>query len=110
MVLKSKVTVSPQTCFVCLNEQQQVIGYLISHPYHKGSNLNHTQYPPVTKSIHLHLHDLTLDPTAQEKGLLRLLSQPFIYCSYDDDLSIDLINFSTKLCLYNGNAITTILF
>lgn len=29
--------------------------------------------PPVIKSIHLHLHDLALDPTAQEKGLLRLL-------------------------------------
>ena len=72
MVLKSKITVSPQTYFVCINEQQQIGGHLISHPYHKGSNLNHTQYP-VIKDIHLHFHDLALEPTAQEKLRLRLL-------------------------------------
>lgn len=72
-VLKSKVTASPQTCFVCLNEQQQVVGYLISHPYHKGSTPKLHQITSKIDSIHLHLHDLAIAPVVQGKGLPKLL-------------------------------------
>lgn len=72
-VLKSKVAASPQTCFVCIDDQQHIVGYLISHPYHKGSTPKLHEISSVIDSIHLHLHDLAITPTAQGQGLPKLL-------------------------------------
>ncbi|PSV09256.1 GNAT family N-acetyltransferase [Photobacterium kishitanii] len=72
-VLKSKIAASPQTCFACLDDQQHVIGYLISHPYHKGSTPKLHETSTVIDSIHLHLHDLAIIPTEQGQGIPKLL-------------------------------------
>ena len=72
-VLKSKVAASPQTCFVCIDDQQVVVGYLISHPYHKGSTPKLHQTMTIIDSVHLHLHDLAITTTSQGQGLPTLL-------------------------------------
>ncbi|MEC6796500.1 GNAT family N-acetyltransferase [Photobacterium sp. S4TG1] len=77
IALKSKVMVSPQTCFVCINEQQHVLGYLISHPYHKGATPKLNQLGTTVDSVHLHLHDLAIITSAQGQGLPKLLLNHF---------------------------------
>ncbi len=72
-VLKSKIAASPHTCFVCLDDQQHVIGYLISHPFHKGSTPKLHEISTAIESAHLHLHDLAITPAAQGQGLPKLL-------------------------------------
>ncbi|SMY38255.1 GNAT family N-acetyltransferase [Photobacterium andalusiense] len=72
-VLKTKIAISPQTCFVCLDDEHQVVGYLISHPCDKKSLPQLNQATQDINSTHLHLHDLAITPASQGQGLPSLL-------------------------------------
>ncbi|PST96383.1 GNAT family N-acetyltransferase [Photobacterium iliopiscarium] len=96
-VLKSKVAISPQTCFVCIDEQQ-IVGYLISHPYHRGSTPKLHQISTAIDSAHLHLHDLAITPTAQGQGLPKLLlNHLFTILSTMDYQSVSLISVQDSM-------------
>lgn len=83
-VLQSKWQASPQSCYVMLNDEEQVVGYLLSHYWQteKVPKLNE-QVDYSAKSNRLFLHDLAVDPRAQSTGagkalfnhLLELASQ-----------------------------------
>ncbi|WP_297478952.1 GNAT family N-acetyltransferase [uncultured Photobacterium sp.] len=113
-VLKSKVTISPQTCFVCINEQQHVLGYLISHPHHKGSTPTLNQLSTAIESNHLHLHDLAIITSAQGQGLPKLLlSHLFTVLKNLDYQSVSLVSvqnstaFWQKYNFITDNSLTT---
>ncbi|OBU22196.1 GNAT family N-acetyltransferase [Photobacterium aquimaris] len=72
-VLKTKIAISPQTCFVCLDDEHLVVGYLISHPCDKKSLPQLNQASKYIDSTHLHLHDLAITPALQGQGLPFLL-------------------------------------
>lgn len=72
-ILKSKVSASPHTCFVYLDDNQQVIGYLISHPYHKNTMPKLHEYIHPIDSDHLHIHDLAITQAYRGQGLPKQL-------------------------------------
>lgn len=78
-VLKSKQFVSPDTCFVCMSELGDVLGYLLSHPW-RGFE------PPklsqsllyVEESESLFLHDMAVKPLAKGRGAGRSMLNELI--------------------------------
>lgn len=71
-VLKSKSEASPDTCFVCLSNTEEVFGYLLAHPwsgisppklFESLSNIENCEY--------LYLHDMAISPQSKGKGIGR---------------------------------------
>ncbi|GGO68371.1 GNAT family N-acetyltransferase [Bowmanella pacifica] len=68
-VLKSKWQASPDTCLVGLDKHNQVVGYLLSHPWPVGKlpKLHHAVESVNTDN--LYLHDLAVCPSARGEGV-----------------------------------------
>lgn len=80
-VLKSKWLLSPDTCFVFTDDDNKILGYLLSHPWALDTppKLNEAAYSAGNTS-NLYLHDLALSLDARGKGIAgsmvkRLLAQ-----------------------------------
>ena len=78
-ILKIKAEVSPETCFVCLDDEQ-VLGYVLAHPWE-------SDHPPcINQDISdreevvsaedastLYIHDLAISPQARGEGVAQAL-------------------------------------
>lgn len=73
-VLRSKVACSSRTCFVCVDNQDRVLGYCLSHAYYLDQypSLNEVLVNTVT-SDNLFIHDLAVNKNAQGQGIANLL-------------------------------------
>lgn len=79
-ILKIKADVSPETCFVCMDDEQQVLGYVLAHPWESE------QPPCINQDISdseevvtpeqastLYIHDLAISPQARGAGVAQAL-------------------------------------
>lgn len=69
-VLKSKQSASPETCFVCVSDQDETLGYLLAHPW------NRTEPPKLYEPLldtensdSLYLHDMAVSPNSKGQGI-----------------------------------------
>ena len=71
-VLKSKQSVSPDTCFVCVSDQGETLGYLLAHPWN-GSEPPKLFEPlsDTGNSDSLYLHDMAVSPHSKGQGIGR---------------------------------------
>lgn len=71
-VLKSKQSASPETCFVCVSDQGDILGYLLAHPWNGAE-------PPklfetlvnIENSDSLYLHDMAVSSRSKGQGIGR---------------------------------------
>lgn len=80
----SKIHISPETCFVAKDSQDDIKGYLLSIPATLG---NPPQLHSETQVIDQHadclyLHDLAIHPKARGMGVGKLLFQHFAKIAY----------------------------
>lgn len=78
-VLKSKQSASSETCFVCVSDQGDVLGYLLSHPW------NGVEPPKlfeplsdIGNSDSLYLHDMAVSSRSKGQGLGRSMMAELI--------------------------------
>ena len=71
-VLKSKQSIAPETCFVCVSNQGDTLGYLLAHPWN-GSKPPKLHEPllNIENSDCLYLHDLAVSPHYKGQGIGR---------------------------------------
>lgn len=71
-VLKSKHEASPDTCFVCLSNSGEVLGYLLAHPWCGISPPKLFEVlPNIENCEYLYLHDMAGIPESKGKGIGR---------------------------------------
>jgi len=74
-VLKSKNSTSPDTCFVCLSNKGDVLGYLLAHPW---SGITPPKLfeplPNIEQCDYLYLHDMAVSPQSKGKGIGRAIA------------------------------------
>jgi GNAT superfamily N-acetyltransferase len=68
-VLKSKWISSPNTCAVYLNNDNEILAYLLAHPWASEIPPKLNENTPITNSQNLYLHDLALAKEARGKGI-----------------------------------------
>ncbi|WP_440055246.1 GNAT family N-acetyltransferase [Pseudoalteromonas sp. T1lg65] len=69
-VLKSKQSLSPDTCFVCVSEQDDVLGYLLAHPWNGSEPPKLFEpLPDTVNSNSLFLHDMAVSPRSKGQGI-----------------------------------------
>lgn len=73
-VLQAKWKASPETCFVCLADEGEVMGYLLAHPWYSH------EPPPLFESLpelnecsSIYLHDLAVSDSSRGLGVGRCL-------------------------------------
>ncbi|MFV0576621.1 MAG: GNAT family N-acetyltransferase [Vibrio sp.] len=79
-ILKIKADVSPETCFVCMDDEQQVLGYVLAHPWeseeppHINQDISDREevVTPQEAST-LYIHDLAISPKARGAGVAQAL-------------------------------------
>lgn len=78
-VLKSKQSVSPETCFVCVSDQGDTLGYLLAHPWN-GSKPPKLYEPmfDTENSDSLYLHDMAVSPHSKGQGIGRSMMAKLI--------------------------------
>jgi predicted N-acetyltransferase YhbS len=78
-VLKSKQWVSPETCFVCVSDQGDILGYLLAHPWY-GSEPPKLYEPvlDIKRSDSLYLHDMAVSPHSKGQGIGRSMMAKLI--------------------------------
>lgn len=69
-VLKSKQFLSPETCFVCISEKDEILGYLLAHPWN-GSEPPKLYEPLLDseRSDSLYLHDMAVSSRSKGQGI-----------------------------------------
>ncbi|KZN48293.1 GNAT family N-acetyltransferase [Pseudoalteromonas luteoviolacea] len=71
-VLKSKNDASPGTCFVCVSDHGEVLGYVLAHPW---SGITPPKLfeplPNIAHCEYLYLHDMAITPRAKGNGIGR---------------------------------------
>jgi ribosomal protein S18 acetylase RimI-like enzyme len=72
-VLKSKWISSPNTCAVYLNNDNEILAYLLAHPWASEIPPKLNENTPITNSQNLYLHDLALAKEARGKGIAKNL-------------------------------------
>ncbi|MEH6450624.1 MAG: GNAT family N-acetyltransferase [Oleispira sp.] len=72
-VLKSKWIASPNTCAVYLNNDNEILAYLLAHPWASEIPPKLHENTPITNSQNLYLHDLALAKEARGKGIAKNL-------------------------------------
>ncbi|MBQ4811100.1 GNAT family N-acetyltransferase [Pseudoalteromonas luteoviolacea] len=78
-VLKSKYSASPETCFVCVSNQNDVLGYLLAHPWHGTQPPKLFEPLPDTgNSDTLFLHDMAVNSQSKGKGIGRKMVKELI--------------------------------
>jgi len=74
-VLKSKKEASPDTCFVCLSNSGEVLGYLLAHPWSGISPPKLFEpLPNIENCKYLYLHDMAISPESKGKGIGRAVA------------------------------------
>lgn len=68
-VLQSKWRASPKTCLVGINKNNQVVGYLLAHPWPVDELPKLHQAVPAVSDDNLYLHDLAVCPYARGQGV-----------------------------------------
>jgi len=78
-VLKSKWKASSKTCFVFKSNNNEILGYILAHPWgsHKPPQLFEEMPEKSTGDI-LYLHDLAVSRRARDMGVGNKLSQQII--------------------------------
>nr|WP_321270799.1 GNAT family N-acetyltransferase [uncultured Tolumonas sp.] len=61
-VLRSKMILGPQTCLVITDQQHNVTGYCLAHPWHRHPASLHTIYPKSQQAELLYIHDMAIAP------------------------------------------------
>lgn len=81
-ILKVKAKVSPETCFVCLNDENQVLGYVLTHPWEgecppciNQDISKRKELVSVNEASTLYVHDLATSPKARGAGIAQALIQ-----------------------------------
>ena len=78
-VLKSKQTASPETCFVCVAEQNEALGYLLAHPWRDSEPPK--LFVPLLDTVNsetLYLHDMAVNPYSKGQGIGRTMMAKLI--------------------------------
>lgn len=71
-VLKSKQSVSPETCFVCVSDEGDVLGYLLTHPWNGSEPPKLFEpLPDFVNSNALFLHDMAVSSRSKGQGIGR---------------------------------------
>lgn len=69
-VLKSKQSASPDTCFVCVSDQGDVLGYLLAHPWNGAEPPKLFEpLPAIGPSDSLFLHDMAVRSRLKGQGI-----------------------------------------
>lgn len=78
-VLKSKLTASPDTCFVSLSDQGAVLGYLLAHSWSgtKPPKL-FEPLPDITAGEYLYLHDMAVCSQSKGEGIGRAMFEELV--------------------------------
>lgn len=77
--LQSRVLLSPETCFVAVNEDNTVLGYCLAHRWvPDGAPALHEILCALPESKNLYLHDLAVAPDAQGTGVARLICRELL--------------------------------
>ena len=78
-VLKSKQSVSPETCFVCVSEQGDILGYLLAHPWNGSEPPKLFEpLPDIGNSDSLYLHDMAVSLPSKGQGVGRSMMAKLI--------------------------------
>jgi len=78
-ILKSKWLASPDTCSIYSNNENKILGYLLSHPWGSDSPPKLNEKAPVNnETSNLYLHDLALSNEARGRGIARALVENLI--------------------------------
>ncbi|WP_185234353.1 GNAT family N-acetyltransferase [Teredinibacter franksiae] len=78
-VLKSKKSVSPETCFVCVSDQGDALGYLLAHPWSgSGPPKLFEPLPYIGHSDSLFLHDMAVSSRSMGQGIGRSMMAKLI--------------------------------
>lgn len=78
-VLKSKWKASPETCFVFQSSRNQVLGYLLAHPWNSDEPPKlFEKLPRKSAGDTLYLHDLAVRTNARKSGIGLQLSSKLI--------------------------------
>ena len=71
-VLKSKQSASPETCIVCVSDQDDVFGYLLAHPWNGSEPPKLFEpLPGFVNSNSLFLHDMAVSSRSKGQGIGR---------------------------------------
>jgi len=71
-VLKSKQSASPETCFVCVSDKDDILGYLLAHPWNGDEPPKlFESLPYIGNSDSLYLHDMAVSSRSKGQGLGR---------------------------------------
>ncbi|MGJ8682857.1 GNAT family N-acetyltransferase [Paraglaciecola sp.] len=78
-VLKSKQSASPETCFVCVSNQGDFLGYLLAHPWSGAKPPKLFELlPHIENSDSLYLHDMAVSSSSKGLGIGRLMMAELI--------------------------------
>ena len=78
-VLKSKWKASPETCFVFQSSSNEILGYLLAHPWNSDEPPKlFEELPRKSAGDTLYLHDLAVSNNARESGIGKQLSSKLI--------------------------------
>lgn len=73
-VLKSKQSASPETCFVSISDQGDVLAYLLAHPWNESEPPKLFEpLPDIGNSDSLFLHDMVVSSRSKGQGLGRAM-------------------------------------
>ncbi|MBD1577129.1 GNAT family N-acetyltransferase [Vibrio sp. S11_S32] len=79
-ILKIKSDVSPETCFVCMDDEEQVLGYVLAHPWESSvppcinqDISERGELVSLEEASTLYLHDLAISPDARGAGIAQAL-------------------------------------
>lgn len=74
-VLRSKTTLSHDTCVVISNSVGEILGYCLAHPWSDSPAHLHTIYTQYQRATHLYIHDLAIAPEYKGKQLGKTIYQ-----------------------------------
>ncbi|KZN28533.1 hypothetical protein N480_10595 [Pseudoalteromonas luteoviolacea S2607] len=78
-VLKSKYAASPDTCFACVSDQNDVLGYLLAHPWSGTQPPKLFEpLPDIGNSDTLFLHDMAVSSHSKGVGIGRQMVKELI--------------------------------
>lgn len=95
-ILKIKAEVSPETCFVCMDDEQ-VLGYVLAHPWESevppclNQDISQSdEVVSVDQASTIYIHDLAINPDARGYGIAQALIENLT--TYAQHLNVDKIS------------------
>jgi GNAT superfamily N-acetyltransferase len=88
-VLQQKQALAPESCWVAVDNDNRVQGYLLAHRWHSINDAPELDQPLTeAQGDVLYIHDLALTPTSQGLGLSMLLWQTLIAFAREHSLNV----------------------